>query len=69
MIMTLQDCWPLAAMGVRLQGEGMADLLYADSLPALHGFGYMEISVAAVPTGDGPGTITLVQQVRQFMAA
>lgn len=43
MIMTLQDCWPLAAMGVRLQGEGMADLLYADSLPALHGFGYMKI--------------------------
>jgi len=41
--MTLQDCRPLAAIVVRLQGEGMADLLYADSLPALHGFGYMKI--------------------------
>ena len=41
--MTLQDCRPLAAIIVRLQGEGMADLLYADSLPSLHGFGYMKI--------------------------
>lgn len=41
--MTLQDCRPLAAIIVRLQGEGMADLLYGDSLPALHGFGYMKI--------------------------
>ncbi len=43
MLMTLQDCPPLAAIIVRLQGEGMADLLYADSLPSLHGFGYMKI--------------------------
>ncbi len=41
--MTLQDCRPPAAIIVRLQGEGMADLLYADSLPSLHGFGYMKI--------------------------
>ncbi|KAL0029371.1 hypothetical protein WJX77_002650 [Trebouxia sp. C0004] len=39
----LQDCQPLAVIVARLQGEGMADLLYTDCLPALHGCCYMKI--------------------------